>query len=625
MTSKSQSRSGFATGSKEKYTLNRGIYIFGRGFFLASLLLLFTGCGGNPAERPNAYDESPPPFCTADEARIADLLDQMTLEQKAAQMLVLGKLAFPSWIPETTRRSVEELGIGGIFLQPMNALFPGPKTMSRLLNDLNSMAMSRNPAIPLFFSLDQEGGTTQAWQKIMGGTDGPGNMALGALDDPEATCEMYAMMGREVRAFGANMAYAPEFDLVASPEAAWVYTKGFGETGELTSRHAAAAVLGFQRELIMGAMKHFPGGGCVFEDTHSESPTCEMSLEELHASHIMPFVTAIEAGADMVMVSPVIFTALDDAFPASLSAKVKIEFLRGELGFEGLISTGAMDMPPFQHEWGMPKEVLAIKSGADLLLYVGEVETFGDARQVIDNIADAVRDGTIPPGQFNESVARILRHKQKYCLFDNPFTDPERAAAISGSQENYQLAEPIIAGAITLVRNDAGLWPLAERSGRGLLVVSPMQIVLVDPATGFGMITGTTLAEQIKRIAPQAQSQAFMPGTFGFLMERAVGRAAEPVIELIIIGTYNAHYDDGQADMVSRIIALGKPTVVVSFGTPFDLLSFPSASTYLAVYNFRDMAIQLAAETLFGRHEPLGRLPVTLPGLLKMGTAFMPN
>ncbi|MFC1888665.1 glycoside hydrolase family 3 N-terminal domain-containing protein [Thermodesulfobacteriota bacterium] len=594
--------------------MNRGIRLFGGGFFLASLLLLFAGCGGDSVDRSNDCDDSPPPFCTVDEEQIADLLDQMTLEEKAAQMLVLGELAFPFWIPETTRRTIEELGIGGIFLQPFNALFPDPKTMSRLLNDLNAIAMSRNPAIPLFFSLDQEGGTTQAWQKIMGGTDGPGNMALGALDDPGATCEMYAMMGREIRAFGANMAYAPEFDLVASPEAAWVYTKGFGETGELTSRHAAAAVLGFQRELIMGAMKHFPGGGCVFEDTHSESPTCEMGIEELHTSHIMPFVTAIEAGADMVMVSPVIFTALDDAFPASLSAKVKIEFLRGELGFEGLISTGAMDMPPLQHAWGMPKEVLAIKSGADLLLYVGEVETFGDARRVIENIANAVRDGTIPSGQFNDSVARILRHKQKYCLFDRPFTDPEQADAISGSREHLQLAEPVIAGAITIVRNDAGLWPLAETGGRGLLTVSPMQIVLEDPATGFGMITGTTLGEQIKGIAPHAQSQVFMPGTFEFLMERAVARAAEPGIELIIIGTYNAHYDEGQADMVNRIIALGKPTVVVSFGTPFDLLSFPGASTYLAVYNFRDLAIQLAAETLFGRHEPLGRLPVTLPG-----------
>jgi len=558
-----------------------------------------------------------------DEAQIEDWLGQMTLEQKAAQMLVLGELAFPFWIPENTRRTIEELGIGGVFLQPFNALFPDPKIMSRLLNDLNGMAMSRNPAIPLFFSLDQEGGTTQAWQKIMGGTDGPGNMALGALDDPGATCEMYAMMGREVRAFGANMAYAPEFDLVASPEAAWVFTKGFGESGELASRHAAAAVLGFQRELIMGAMKHFPGGGCVFDDTHSESPTCEMDKEELRASHLVPFVTAIEAGADMVMVSPVIFTALDDELPASLSAKVKIEFLRGELGFDGLISTGAMDMPPLQHEWGMPKEVLAIQSGADLLLYVSEVGTFRDARQVIANIADAVRDGTIPSGQFNDSVARILRHKQKYCLFDRPFTDPEQADAISGSRENLQLAEPIIAGAITLVRNDAGLWPLAETEGRCLLVVSPMQIVLEDPATGFGMLTGTTLGEQIKRIAPQAQSEVFMPGAFEFLMEQAEARAAGPGIESIVVGTYNAHYDDGQANMVRRIVALGKPTVVVSFGTPFDLLSFPCASTYLAVYSFRDLAQRLAAETLFGRHEPLGRLPVTLPGLHERDTAFM--
>ena len=95
----------------------------------------------------------------------------------------------------------------------------------------------------------------------MGGTDGPGNMALGALDDPEETYELYSMMGRDIRAFGANIGYAPELDLVAGPEAAWVFTKGFGETGELVGRHAAAAVQGVRCEQILGAMKHFPGGG----------------------------------------------------------------------------------------------------------------------------------------------------------------------------------------------------------------------------------------------------------------------------------------------------------------------------------------------------------------------------
>jgi beta-N-acetylhexosaminidase len=574
------------------------------------------GCDDDDADDD---DDFSPPFCNVDEAAILSLLEEMSLEEKAAQMLVLGELAFPFWIPPDTQNLVRDLGIGGVFLQTINALFPGPEVMSELLNDLNGLAMSGQHAIPLFFSIDQEGGTTQAWQSLMGGTDGPGNMALGALDDPDATFDIYAMMGREARAFGANVAYAPEFDLVVNPDAAWVYTKAFGESGELTGRHAPSAIRGFQSELMMGAMKHFPGGGCVWEDTHSDSPECAMSKTELENSHLAPFVAATQAGADMVMVSPVIFTALDPDFPAALSSRVKLNYLRGELGFDGLISTGDMGMPPFQHDWGMPKEVLAVKSGADLLLYVGEIETYDDAARVVGNIADAVRDGIIPADQFEESMARILRHKQKYCLFERPFTDPDQAAAVNGTPENLNLATEIIADSITLVRNDDGLWPMDVNDGDGLLVISPMSIMYLDPASGFPMMAGSTLAEWISEPAPLAQSAMFMPGSLSFLMDDAVTRAADPGIEKIVIGTYNAQYDEAQAQMVRDVLALEKPTVILAFGTPFDLLSFLEASTFLAVYNIRDLALELAAETLMGLHEPLGRLPVTLPGLYEAG------
>ncbi len=560
-----------------------------------------------------------PPYCAVDEAAVESLLDKMTLEEKAAQMLVLGELAFPFWIPPTTQKLIHDLGIGGIFLQSFNALFPGPSTMANLTGDLNALAMDRENAIPLFFSMDQEGGATQAWQSLTGGTDGPGNMALGALDDPDITFDIYAMMGREIRAWGANIAYAPEFDLVESPEAAWVYTKAFGENGAMVARHAPAAVRGFQSELILGAMKHFPGGGCVWQDTHADSPTCDTGKVELFESHLAPFIAAIQAGADMVMVSPVIFTALDPVYPAALSSRVKRDFLRGELAFDGLISTGDMGMPPFERDWGMPKEVLAVQSGADLLLYVFEVATYNDAKRIVDNIADAVRRSVIPEDQFEESVARILRYKQKYCLFEKAETDPRQAEELNATQENLELATQAVADAMTLVRNDEGLWPMDLGDGSGLLVISPMEIMIEDPASEFAMMTGTTLAKEVSKIAPLAQSAPFMPGSLSFLMDEALARAADPAIGKIIIGTFNAHYEQGQSRMVRDVLALGKPTIVLSFGTPFDLLSFPEASTYLAVYNIRDLAIEMAAETLTGMREPLGRLPVTLPGHYESG------
>lgn len=587
-----------------------------------SLFILCT-CGptaGHQAASMSDSDASIPAArfepCAVDEQEIDRLVAAMSLEEKIAQMFVVGVSNNPFYTPAETKKIIGELGVGGVGFQPFRSMFGDPATLAEMTGSLQEIALAHKPAIPLFVVLDQEGGTHQMFSNRFGGTDGPGNLALGALDDPETTRAVYAMMGREIRSWGANMSYSPVLDMPVLHDAGHMSTKGFSADPACAGRHGSAAVAGFADAGVIGGIKHFPGGGATAIDPHEADVLIDLPEDELRTVHLAPFAEAIKAGAQMVMVSSFAFQAFDADRPASLSSAVKIDLLRGELGFGGLITTGAMGMPAFDKDFGEDKHVLAIQTGADLMLHVDAGGREGLAKK-IEAVALAVEEGRLPADLIEQSVQRILRVKMKYCLFASPIPDPAAAQRVCGSQEHQRIAKRTIADAITLVRNKDGLWPL-DRQGK-VLVISPWKYILRSPGDTWPNLSETTLGYEISRLADSVDYFHYMPGSFPFFMDRAAKKAEKTDAEVIVVVTYNAHYDPPQVEMVRKILKTGKPVMVVSLGTPYELADFPEAKTYLAVYSYRALAQQTAAETLFGIHQPHGRLPVEIPGLYPVG------
>lgn len=562
---------------------------------------------------------TPTNFCPIDHEAIETLIGEMSIEAKLAQMLVVGLDGRIDDIPEDSCAAIRDIGLGGVLLQPVRTLDCCAGEIAALLNNFNELALDRTPSIPLFFSIDQEGGIAQAFQGLFGGTDGPGNMALGALYDGQATYDSYAIMGRELRAFGANVAYAPVIDLHPGAEGKFMYTKAFHEDPEFVAKHAHCAVKGFQDEGTIACMKHFPGGGASIDDPHMGRPICTLSETQLRETHIRPFVAAIAAGADMAMIYSVVYTALDEVYPASLSRKIKVDLLREELGFEGLISTGALDIAALDEmDLGEDRNVLAVQSGSDLLLHVDAGGASG-IQAIVDVLVQAVVEGKISEDEVDTHVRRILTTKYKYCLFEDASVDPETADSLTGTPESTERMGDIAARAITVVRNEGELWPLDPEKAEGLLVICPSEYIINDPAAGFPNMTGTTLDAEIQELAPKAVGLNFnVPGSFAISdFTEAIEKAQDAKVKQIVIGTFNAYYDEEQAEMVRNVLTLGKPTIVIALAAPFDLLAFPEATSYLAVYSFRTLALEMAAETLFGLRQPEGRLPVSMPGIIR--------
>ena len=196
-------------------------------------------------------------------------------------------------------------------------------------------------------------------------------MALGAADDEALTERVGAAIGREARAMGVNLVYAPALDLATEPTNAALGIRSFGSDPAAVARHGAAMVRGLQSAGVAASIKHFPGLGAAADDTHHGLGVVHGSRHDIETHELVPFRAAIAAGARTVMSSHIAVPGLtgDPTLPATLSRTVFEGTLRGELGFDGITISDALDMHALAQGAAQAVEIIAaIRAGIDLLL-----------------------------------------------------------------------------------------------------------------------------------------------------------------------------------------------------------------------------------------------------------------
>jgi beta-N-acetylhexosaminidase len=571
------------------------------------------------------------PFCDIDEARIDALIAQMTLRRKIAQMYMVVAPVLPWFDMGDARRFVEEIGVGAMGVQPGTTIGLWPEWTVASINKIQGWAMGGELPIPVLVASDQEGGIPQAINNLTGGTDTPGNLGLGAGFDPEAAYRSYDIMGQQIAAVGINNAYSPVAGLMISPDEVSMYTRCFGEDTERVSEMVRQAVRGFQKNLVIATAKHFPSHSTAPGDEHYELIFNNESRQEVRSKYFPPFIAAIEAGVDMIMTTQAVYSAWGD-MPATFTRELITDTLRDELGFDGIIISDDMNMHSITDiPWDEHPHVLAIAAGVDMVLDAGGDDTmFGmhpdneqwaiDLEGQIDVIEAAVQAGRISESQINESVRRILGTKIKYCLFENPYRDPIEAQARIRTARQEQTARELHEAAITLVRNDAGLWPLDQDAGLRIHVVSvtPFQS-LMYPGAHWMNLSGTTLLWEMRKLESTVTGDMFDVEPSDATIIRLLARAEAAAPDILVIGSYHGNFHERQKALIDGLLDLDIPTILVALAMPYDLMAFPDVSTYLATYSNRDIALETAARILFGLAEPGGRLPVTLPEMYDAG------
>jgi beta-N-acetylhexosaminidase len=543
------------------------------------------------------------------DVEIEEIMEDMTLEEKIGQLFIVHVYGTTPTDPDyedinlnnnrggkNFKEVIENYHIGGVIYfnwtnnigTPLDA-----QQVNELSNGLQEIAMDSS-SIPLFISTDQEGGIVQ--RATSPATVFPGNMALGATGSEYLAAESGSILGKEMKALGVNMNFAPTVDVNVNPDNPVIGVRSFGEDPALVSKLGVEQITAMENENVISSAKHFPGHGDTDVDSHYGLPVIESDLETLYEVDLKPFREAIDADISSIMSAHIVVPALDDSgLPATLSKPILTDLLRDEMGFEGLIITDSLDMAGAEV---LPPEeipVEAFKAGADILLNPPNVEL------AFNSMLSAVESGEISMERLDESVSRILQAKMDNGYFENPYTDPGAISQI-GTDDHLRTAQEIADKSITLVKNDNDVLPLEEN-----------ERVLV---------TGPTSANP-GSIAAQLESQGIAADSFATALSPTAAQIAEAVeqaedADKIVVTTYTANTNAAQQNLVQAMIDTDKPVIAAAMRNPYDVMVFPEVDAYLNAYSYLDVSVKSMANALAGEINPFGKLPVTIPGFFDL-------
>src|SRR2546421_4437877 len=240
----------------------------------------------------------------------------MTLEEQIGQILMAG--FWGSTPSQEIIDLIQRHHIGNILLFSRN--IRDAQQVFEVTQTFQVIAKESGQHYPLLIAIDQENGLVQRLGEAA--TIFPGNMALGAIGSEEVAYRVALATGRELQALGINMNLAPVVDVNNNPANPVIGVRSFGEDPHLVARLAAAMVKGYHDAGILSCLKHFPGHGDTTVDSHLALPTIPHTLQRLEAVELVPFKSAIAAGADSVMSAHISFPALtgQPGLPATLSS-----------------------------------------------------------------------------------------------------------------------------------------------------------------------------------------------------------------------------------------------------------------------------------------------------------------
>jgi Beta-glucosidase-related glycosidases len=369
----------------------------------ATVLLAYPGgmSKSNAAERLAALTPQSEQIRAEAERRLAD----MTLEQKLYQMFVVtadqlsGAPAF-TVADDGMRGKLGERPVGGVIFFAQN-LVSGQQT-SEMLKNLQQYGKEAS-GVPLFLCVDEEGGrVSKIGRNSQFGVKKIDPMA--DIADAGQAYEAGAVIGGYLRELGFNVNFAPDADVLTNPDNQAIGDRSFGTDAGRVTECAVAYSNGLHSQNILSTFKHYPGHGGTVGDTHDGCAHTDKTYEELMGNELMPFRAAGENGVDLIMAAHISAPAVvGDNTPCSLSHRMIAEILRGDLGYEGLVVTDALNMGAVAENYSAAEAaVLAVKAGADLILMPADLDA------AFMGLHQAVRSGEIPESRIDESVRRIL-------------------------------------------------------------------------------------------------------------------------------------------------------------------------------------------------------------------------
>lgn len=524
---------------------------------------------------------------------VNNLISDMSAEELVGQVFLLG------WQSEFAEGPImewiERRNIGGVKIFGWNG--NNLQNLAEALNEMQDLALSGPHGIPLFTATDQEGGWVRHIKDQTSIT--PGNMAIGASSVPLDSYYSGYYIGRELRALGVNMNFAPTVDVYVNSQAHVIGPRAFSSDPRKTGLLGIAFYRGMEETGVIATAKHFPGHGNALGDSHGYMPIIEDDFETIWERDLLPYRMMIPEGLPAVLSGHLSFPNISGSLrPASLNPYFKEEILRKQLDFQGIVITddlymgGAIEYGESQG-WDMPRIVLeALKAGNDMVM-------LSKTPEINDAIWNLVYETYLEDDQFRlrirEAVKRILEIKLRYLkpgwrvpLEVNPEEVYERIASDSGRNFFQEQA----ARGVTLIRDH--IVPYTPDEGESVL--------LAGQDWDF-------LREGLRRY-PSADQYYFDYTPFYTAdneVIREIGNLAENY-DVVIFNLANPN----SLQVLQSLEELGERIIVFSTLTPVYLEELPWVKSALAVYGWGIESFSAGFAALIGDIPFKGNLPVHL-------------
>ena len=495
---------------------------------------------------------------------------------------------------ELVRPAIEQGKIGGVLIQWGNYSLAETK---KLVDKLQTWAANSPHKIPLFISIDYEGGTV--YTPITLGFDYlPTNMMLSAARDEEGAATIAYLAGLELRRAGVHINFSPVLDVNSNPHNPIIGVRSFGSDPASVTRMGGALINGFKAADIVSVVKHFPGHGDTSADSHYDVPVVRASYSQLQKIHLAPFEAAVKQGVPGVMTGHILYPALDNKNVATFSRPILQDLLRGTMGFKGLIVTDSLDMKSATSYCTIPGcAVRALESGADMILlgrYIKPVSVFSQVWREVQakHLEAAVED----------AARKVFDLKKQMGLLDNFRAVP------APIEEAYHMAlAKISAESVTLVRDRKKLLPFKPSANKKPTVCA----VFFAPARFADQLMSFSKPFLQKGWTIRSYNAALTPRKKDSQRAAACAKGADLLIVTSLQWADKTNIN--QKNAINGLIGENPNTVFISTMSPYDIKNYPEADVVLATYGLNKYVLQTAADIILGNQSARGVLPVDLP------------
>ncbi|MBN1447926.1 MAG: glycoside hydrolase family 3 [Bacteroidetes bacterium] len=341
-----------------------------------------------------------------------------SLDVKIGQMLMVGFRGTTARMESPIAKDIQDLHLGGVILFDFDVAKKeyGRNIQSPMqLLDLTDQLQHLSPTT-LLIGVDQEGGVVCRLKTSEGFPQHVSHAYLGSTDITDTTRYYSDLMARSLAIVGININFAPVVDLNVNPLNPVIgeLKRSFSSDPETVTRHAALMIEAMHARGVISAIKHFPGHGSSMEDSHLGFVDVTDTWSE---KELQPYRTLIAQGLpDVIMTGHIFNRDLDPDWPATLSAKIIRDLLRGELGFGGVVISDDMMMRAITDRYGMETAIRqAVNAGVDILIFGNNTYAYDPtiARKAFTTLKNLVLNGEIPMARIDEANEHIRTLKAR--------------------------------------------------------------------------------------------------------------------------------------------------------------------------------------------------------------------